>query len=63
MVDREAVAWEDPVVTWTADLEGEERLANRWGTFFVRFIWPIFGLARSQHSRSRSSGGGPIAPT
>jgi hypothetical protein len=31
-------------VSWTADLHGEERLANRWGTFFIRFIWPIFGL-------------------
>lgn len=31
-------------MSWTSDLEGEERLANRWGTFFIRFIWPIFGL-------------------
>ncbi len=29
---------------WAADVEGDERLANRWGTFFIRFIWPIFGL-------------------
>jgi hypothetical protein len=44
MVDHDAVAWEDPVVTWTADLAGEERLANRWGTFFIRFIWRIIAL-------------------
>jgi hypothetical protein len=31
-------------MNWTADLEGEERLSNRWGTFFIRFVWPIFGL-------------------
>jgi hypothetical protein len=31
-------------MSWTADVNGEERLANRWGTFFIRFIWPIFGL-------------------
>lgn len=29
---------------WTSDFDGDERLANRWGTFFIRFIWPIFGL-------------------
>jgi hypothetical protein len=29
---------------WAADVDGDERLANRWGTFFIRFIWPIFGL-------------------
>ena len=23
---------------------GEERLANRWVTFFIRFVWPVFGL-------------------
>jgi hypothetical protein len=31
-------------LTWLADQDGEERLASRWGTFFIRFIWPIFGL-------------------
>jgi hypothetical protein len=29
---------------FATDLGGDERLANRWGTFFIRFVWPVFGL-------------------
>lgn len=29
---------------FAVDLDGDERLANRWGTFFIRFVWPVFGL-------------------
>jgi hypothetical protein len=42
-MDRGALACDDPSMSWTAD-EGDERLANRWGTFFIRLSWPILGL-------------------
>lgn len=27
---------------FTTDIEGDELISSRWGTAFIRFVWPVF---------------------